>query len=32
MEEFDFEDTQKAFMTSMTDKQNITKVVIKICD
>jgi len=29
---YDFEDTQKAFETSMTDKQNITKVVIKICD
>jgi len=29
---YDFEDTQKAFETSMTDKQNITKVVIKISD
>ncbi len=29
---FDFEDTQQAFVTSMTDKQNITKVVIKISD
>jgi L-iditol 2-dehydrogenase len=29
---YDFEDTQQAFVTSMTDKQNITKVVIKICD
>ena len=29
---YDFEDSQQAFMTSMTDKQNITKVVIKIAD
>ncbi len=29
---YDFEDTQAAFETSLKDKQNITKVVIKIAD